>query len=199
MQAADIDAMDVTVTNLSNIVTVFDIVGVGTTAVLENILISSNNISKTSPNNLWIGINVRDNAVGSITNSTFLDNTNLRHIFSASSTATIDVQSSMIVGASGGRVVVSHCKSLNIQNVSYPCLSHYHHLHFLRQNERDISAGVFSNIQSMVSLTNFKVEDTESFTVRTCGDVLVLDIPFIDTSNISYFTFHEGHIFCEWW
>ena len=112
MQAADIDAMDVTVTNLSNIVTVFDIVGVGTTAVLENILISSNNISKTSPNNLWIGINVRDNAVGSITNSTFLDNTNLRHIFSASSTATIDVQSSMIVGASGGRVVVSHCKSL---------------------------------------------------------------------------------------
>lgn len=35
---------------------------------------------------------------------------------------------------------------------------------FVSQNERDISAGVFSNIQSMVTLTNVIIEDTTSFT-----------------------------------
>ena len=108
MQAADIDAMDVTVTEMVNIVTVFDITGVGTSAVLENIFIGGNDIAQTNPSNLWIGMNVRDNAVGSIANSTFTSNTNMRHIYSASTSATLDIQNSAVKGASGGRVVVSH-------------------------------------------------------------------------------------------
>ena len=108
MQAADIDAMDVTVTEMVNIVTVFDITGVGTSAVLENIFIGGNDIAQTNPSNLWIGVNVRDNAVGSIANSTFTSNTNMRHIFSASTSATLDIQNSAVKDASGGRVVVSH-------------------------------------------------------------------------------------------
>ena len=111
VQAADIDAMDVTVTEMLNILTVFDIAGIGTTAVLENVVISGNKIAQTNPNNLWVGINIRDNAAGSIANSSFIVNTNLRHIFSASTAATLDVQSSVIIGASGGRVVVSHFNS----------------------------------------------------------------------------------------
>jgi hypothetical protein len=111
MQAADIDAIDVTVSEMINILTVFDVAGVGSTAVLENIVISGNDIAQTKPNNLWVGINVRDNAVGSIASSSFIDNSNMRHIFSASTNATLDVQSSVVSGASGGRVVVSNIKS----------------------------------------------------------------------------------------
>lgn len=107
MQAADIDAVDVTITAMTNIVTVFDVVGEGTTAVLENIIISNNNIAQSKPSNLWTGINIRDNAIGTVTNISFLENSNVRHIFSASVSATMDIQRSTVIGASGGRVVVS--------------------------------------------------------------------------------------------
>ena len=114
MQAADIDAVDVTITEMTNIVTVFDIVGDGTTALLENIVISNNDIAQTNPNNLWTGINIRDNAMGSVSNSSFVKNTNMRHVFSASRSASLDVLRSMVVGASGGRVVVRQFEKLNI-------------------------------------------------------------------------------------
>ena len=118
MQAADIDAVGVTVTEMTNIVTVFDVVGEGTTAVLENIMISSNNIAESNPRNLWTGINIRENAVGTIADSSFVENDNMRHVFSASMSATLDVQRSRVVGASGGRVVVSHFKLLQIDDVA---------------------------------------------------------------------------------
>ena len=110
MQAADIDAIDVTVNEMSNMFTVFDIVGDGTTAVLENIIVRSNNVAQSNPNNLWVGISIRENAIGTVTKSTFIDNTNVRHVLSASMNATLDIQSSRITGASGGRVAVSLCE-----------------------------------------------------------------------------------------
>jgi hypothetical protein len=45
-------------------------------------------------------------------------------------------------------------------------LSRHHFFTHLTQNERDISAAVFANMQSMVTLTNLTIDDTESFTVR---------------------------------
>jgi hypothetical protein len=108
LQAADIDAMDIIVMDMMNIGTVFDTMGVGSTANIGNLYVRNNHIDVTNPNNLWIGINVRDNAQSTINNSTMVDNTNIRHIFSASNRATMKIQNTMIVGASGGRVVVSH-------------------------------------------------------------------------------------------
>jgi hypothetical protein len=114
MQAADIDAVDVTISGMTNIATVFDVVGDGTTAALEKIIISNNNIGQTNPSNLWTGINIRDNAIGTVISSSFVENTNLRHVFSASLSATLNVQRSMVIGASGGRVVVSQFEIVNI-------------------------------------------------------------------------------------
>jgi hypothetical protein len=137
MQAADIDAMDVTVTEMSNILTVFDIAGAGTTAVLEDIVISSNNIAQTKPNNLWVGIHVREGAVGSITNSSFIVNTNMRHVFSATTTATLDIQSSSILGAAGGRVVVSLFESCIVLPKHYLCrIFSLHHILCITRTER---------------------------------------------------------------
>jgi hypothetical protein len=107
MQAADIDAMDVTIAEMSSIGSVFEVAGAGSTAVLENVNINRNNIAQSSPMNLWVGINVRDSGFGVISNSTFIDNTNIRHIFSTFNAGTLEVQNLKVIGASGGRVVVS--------------------------------------------------------------------------------------------
>jgi hypothetical protein len=39
-------------------------------------------------------------------------------------------------------------------------------VHFAIQNERDTSAGIIAAMQSMVKITDFVIDDTESFTVR---------------------------------
>jgi hypothetical protein len=109
MQAADIDAMDISISDMKSIGTLFDTAGAGSTATIGNLYMNNNRIDQTNPNNVWIGINVRDDAISTINNSTMVDNTNVRHIFSASNGATMEIQNTMIIGASGGRVVVSHC------------------------------------------------------------------------------------------
>jgi hypothetical protein len=107
-EAADIDAMDITISNMMNIETVFDIAGDGSTVMIENMMANNNDIGQVDPPSLWVGINIRDEAKGIVTNSSFINNTNFRHVYSASNFAVLDVQGSMVDGASGGRVVVSH-------------------------------------------------------------------------------------------
>jgi hypothetical protein len=108
--AADMDAMDITMQNLTNIQSVFDISDMGSTLMVENF--AARDIRPVNPNALWIGFNLRDGAKGTLTNSSFFNSTNSQHLYSASNMATLDIQGSMVTGVSGGRVVVSRVAGL---------------------------------------------------------------------------------------
>ncbi len=112
LEAADIDAVDVNISSMVNMVNIFDVGGEGSSAMIEGLLVANNDLSKVVPPTRWIGVNIRENAKAVVTNTTFADNTNIRHVFSASISSSLDIQGAIVTMASGGRVVVSHIASI---------------------------------------------------------------------------------------
>lgn len=107
MEAADLDAVNVNILNMQNMLTIFDIEGDGSSAMISDITVIDNDLSGVNPPVRWTGFNVRENAMASIENATITDNTNVRHVFSASRSASVDIEDAMISATSGGLVVVS--------------------------------------------------------------------------------------------
>lgn len=107
MEAADIDALGVNIQNMKSMENIFDLEGEGSSAMIKDITVSGNDLSGVTPPIRWTGFNVREDAIASIENAKISDNTNARHIFSASRTASIAIQNAMVSTTSGGRVVVS--------------------------------------------------------------------------------------------
>jgi len=107
MEAADIDAVSVNIQNMETMQNIFDIEGEGSSAMIKDITIAGNDLSGVNPPVRWTGFNVRENAMALIENATIVDNTNVRHIFSASRSASVGIRNAMISMTNGGRVVVS--------------------------------------------------------------------------------------------
>jgi hypothetical protein len=107
LEAADIDAIGVNINNMTNMQTIFDVGGEGSSAMIENLVVENNDLSQVEPKVRWTGLNIRENAKATVVNSTIANNTNIRHVFSASSSSSMDIQGALVTMASGGRVVVS--------------------------------------------------------------------------------------------
>ena len=107
MGAGDIDAVDVTVSNMASFETVFDVVGDGSTAMVMNLLIADNDLSSVDPPIRWTAIMVRDNASGTFIDTVVMNSTNIRHVFSASIFSTLDIRRADLTDLTGGRAIVS--------------------------------------------------------------------------------------------
>lgn len=103
--AADMDAMDIELYNMTNVQTIFDVADLGSTVHVEHF--AARDIRPTDSSTLWIGFHVRDGAAGTLIDSSFLNSSNVQHVYSASNMATLNIQGSMVTGVTGGRVVVS--------------------------------------------------------------------------------------------
>jgi hypothetical protein len=107
MDGADIDTMNINVNNMQNLMNIFDITGEGTSAMIDGLVVENNDLSSVTPPVRWTGVNIRDDASGTVTNANFNDNTNVRHVFSASTSSTLNIQGATVTMTTGGRVVVS--------------------------------------------------------------------------------------------
>jgi hypothetical protein len=105
MQGADIQASSVSVSNMMDMMNAFDIVGTGSTALLENIAITQNDLRGTQSR--WIGFNANTGAMISIMNATVTSNTNIRHVFSADTNSMMMIDQSTVMSNTGGTVLVS--------------------------------------------------------------------------------------------
>ncbi len=107
MNAADIDAMDVSIDFMRNMENIFEISGAGSTAAVEDLVIANNNFADSDPPVLWTAFNLENNAMASVANAQISDSTNVRHLFSVASSSVINLQDIDIDGLVGGRAVVS--------------------------------------------------------------------------------------------
>ena len=107
MGAADIDAVGVDVNNMRSFEVVFDVIGEGSTALVEDLIISDNNFTASEPSLRWTAVTIRENGMGSFVDTTVTNSTNIRHVFSASISSTLDIVRAEMSGLTGGREVVS--------------------------------------------------------------------------------------------
>jgi hypothetical protein len=137
MEAADIDAMGVNVNNMQNMGTVFDIVGEGSGLMLEDLVITENDLTSVDPQPRWIGVRLTNGATGMVVGATLNGNTNIRHAFSVAGGSSMELTRLFISDASGGRAV----------------------------EPADVSAVVFANDDAQVTINRMVTEDIRSFTV----------------------------------
>jgi superfamily II helicase len=107
MASAGIDAMTVTIDNMKNMENVFDISGAGSSATIDGLMITNTDLTQVQPAARWIGMNVRDGAMATVSNAEITNNTNARHVFSAMESATMTVNGATVAMTNGGRAVVS--------------------------------------------------------------------------------------------
>ena len=107
MQGSRLNANDVEVTSMQSMMNGFDVAGAGSMARLENITFARNDLSGFSPPIRWVGVNVRENAMASISDVSVTDSTNIRHVVASEMGAVLDVDDVVATNLKGGREVVS--------------------------------------------------------------------------------------------
>lgn len=107
MEGADIDAMNIAVNNMKNMLNLFSVAGDGSTVMVGSLVAEGNDLSAVNPPTRWTAVNIGENATGTVTSASFSDNTNVRHIFSASSSSSLNILGASVASTTGGRVVVS--------------------------------------------------------------------------------------------
>lgn len=107
MGAGDIDAVGVNINNMGSFETVFDVIGEGSTAMVEDLIISDIDFTASDPPLLWTAVTIRENGMASFVDTTVSNSTNIRHVFSAAVSSTLDILRAQISGLTGGRAVVS--------------------------------------------------------------------------------------------
>jgi hypothetical protein len=107
-EAARLDAMNVNVFNMQDMMNIFDIAGANTLAVLENIMIVNNNaFTAATPPPRWTGVNVRGGAMAQVTDVVVEASTNVRYVFAAAGGSMISIANFDATDLVGGRAVVS--------------------------------------------------------------------------------------------
>lgn len=107
MNAADIDAMSVTIDFMRNMDIIFKVSGAGSTATVEDLVIANNDFAASDPPVLWTAFDLEDSAMATVANAQISDSTNIRHLFSAASASVLNLQDIDVDGLVGGRAVVS--------------------------------------------------------------------------------------------
>jgi len=137
MGAGDIDAVGVNINNMGSFETVFDVIGEGSTAMVEDLIISDIDFTASDPPLLWNAVTIRENGMASFVDTTVSNSTNIRHVFSAAVSSKLDILRAQMSGLTGGRAVVStihgvlslcaiSSASSNITQLSvlFPCAGH---------------------------------------------------------------------------
>lgn len=107
MEGAQISATRITVMSMQDMTNIFDITGSGSMALLNNVTIVNNDLNSVSPPPRWVGVNVRDNAMASVTGMSVSASTNIRHVISAQVNSMIEVENFVASDIIGGRQVNS--------------------------------------------------------------------------------------------
>lgn len=97
--------MDLTVQNMVGIGTVVSATGDGTEVSIQNANISNNQI--TGADEAWMGVEARNRAVVTVSDSTLTSNTGSRALFSAVSASTLTIQGTNVVDSTGADLAVS--------------------------------------------------------------------------------------------
>jgi hypothetical protein len=92
---------------MMNMMTIFDIDGQGSYAMIEDLVVANNDLTQVAPPVRWTVVNIRQSATASVVSATITNNTNIRHVFSAQDLSTLDVSHAVVMMASGGLAVVS--------------------------------------------------------------------------------------------
>lgn len=106
MGAADIDVIGLNVINMRSLETIFDVVGEGSSAKVQDFNVADNDFSSSDPPQRWTGVTIRDRASALFMDTNVSNSTNIRHVFSASLTSTLDILRARMIGISGGRAIV---------------------------------------------------------------------------------------------
>lgn len=107
MGAADIDVVGLNVHDMGSLETVFDVVGAGSTAMVESLVIENNDLGNSNPPIRWTAVTVRDGGAATFVGTTVSNCTNIRHVFSASLSSRLDIIRAQVTGLMGGRAIVS--------------------------------------------------------------------------------------------
>lgn len=99
--------MGVNIESMMNMMTIFDVGGQGTYAMIEDLVVTNNDLTQVAPPVRWTCLNIRQSAMARVVNATIVNNTNIRHVFSVADFSTLDINRAIIMMASGGLSVVS--------------------------------------------------------------------------------------------
>lgn len=106
MEAADIDAISITVAEMKSMETVFNVRGVGSFASIDSLSIANNDFRASGTDSRWIGVDVAMRATASATNLLISNSSHVRHVLSSSSDSSLSVSNSKVIDMMGGRAVV---------------------------------------------------------------------------------------------
>lgn len=107
MEGARLNAVDTMVSSMGSMTNIFDIAGTGSMAEIMELVVTDNDFRNTDPAPLWTGVNVRENAMASITDVIVEDSTNIRYLFAAQGDSMMSVDGFDGANIVGGRQVVS--------------------------------------------------------------------------------------------
>lgn len=138
MEGAQISASNINVMGMQDMTNIFDVTGMGSMALLDNVTIANNDLGSVSPPPRWVGVNIRDNAMASVTSMSVSTSTNIRHMISAQVNSMVDVNDFIGSGIIGGRQV----------------------------NSADPSAVFYADIGSDLMVSNAEITNPTFFTVR---------------------------------
>jgi len=100
-----IDAIGIDVQGMTFMETVFDVQGVGSSTIVEDLVVRDNDLSDHEDHS-WIGVVVSDEGMGSFSNVTFCENARVHNFAHVSKEGSINFQNVHLCRLSGGVVVV---------------------------------------------------------------------------------------------
>ena len=151
MEGGRLNAADVVVSEMTGLTNIFDIAGTGSLAEISGLMVTNNDFRATDPPPLWSGVNVRDNAMASVSDIAVEDSTNIRYLFGAQNSSMLSVESFDGLNMVGGRQVVCLMFLRKISTCLFPLYSS-HNVFFSSHRHQTKSVQCFSQTRAQKRL-----------------------------------------------